>query len=156
MAEKHTSNASTITYNRKARFNYAISEEIEAGIVLQGTEVKSLRLGYANIVDAHASEKGGELWLLNLSIEEYPYANRFNHEPKRPRKLLLHKKQIKKLFGKLQTKGMTLIPLSLYFNAKGVVKVKLGLATGKKLVDKRETIKNREWERDKARALKHN
>ena len=146
----------TVALNRKARFEYTIEEEVEAGIVLTGTEVKSLRAGKANIADAYASSKEGEgIWLINAYIAEYGHGNRFNHEPTRPRKLLLHKKQISKLLGRLKVKGVTLIPLSLYFNKRGLAKVKLGLAIGKKLYEKRDTIKKRDWERDKARIMRN-
>jgi SsrA-binding protein len=145
---------STVSHNRKARFNYTIEEEIEAGIVLVGTEVKSLRAGRSNIADAYAAEQDGEIWLINAHIMEYAGGNRFNHEPKRPRKLLLHKKQIKKLLGRIRIKGVTLIPLSLYFNSRGLAKIKLGLAVGKKEYEKRDTIKERDWQRDKARIMR--
>ena len=145
----------TVALNRKARFEYTIEEEIEAGIVLTGTEVKSLRAGKANIADAYASAKAAEgIWLINAYIAEYGHANRFNHEPTRPRKLLLHKKQISKLLGRLKVKGVTLVPLSLYFNKRGLAKVKLGVAMGKKLYEKRDVIKKRDWERDKARIMR--
>jgi SsrA-binding protein len=146
----------TVALNRKARFEYTIEEEFEAGIVLTGTEVKSLRAGRANIADAYASAKATEgVWLLNAHISEYKHGNRFNHEPTRPRKLLLHKKQITKLIGKLKVKGITLIPLSLYFNSRGLAKLKLGIAAGKKLYEKRDTIKKRDWDRDKARIMRN-
>ena len=146
----------TVALNRKARFEYTIEEEFEAGIVLTGTEVKSLRAGRANISDAYASAKGAEgIWLLNAHISEYGHGNRFNHEPLRPRKLLLHKKQISKLLGRLKVKGVTLVPLSLYFNSRGLAKVKLGVAMGKKTYEKRDTIKKRDWERDKARIMRN-
>jgi len=148
-------NSSTVALNRKARYDYAIEEEFEAGIVLVGTEVKSLRGGRSNIIDAHAAAKGDELWLFNLQIAEYAGGNQFNHEPKRPRKLLLHKKQIKKLLGRLKVKGTTLVPLSIYFNSRGLAKVKLALATGKKQYEKRDTIKDRDWQRDKARIMRN-
>ena len=145
----------TVALNRKARFEYTIEEEIEAGIVLTGTEVKSLRAGKANIADAYASAQDQDgIWLLNAYISEYGHGNRNNHEPKRPRKLLLHKKQISKLLGRLKVRGTTLIPLSLYFNKRGLAKVKLGLVMGKKLYEKRDTIKKRDWERDKARIMR--
>lgn len=144
----------TVSINRKARFEYAVEEEFEAGLVLLGTEVKSLRACRANIADAYAGPKEGELWLFNLNIPEYAHGNRFNHEPRRPRKLLLHKKQMNKLLGRLKTKGVTLIPLSLYFNSRGIAKLKLGLATGKKQYEKRDSIKQRDWQRDKARILR--
>ena len=160
MAGKKTSpkemTGNTVALNRKARFEYTIEEEIEAGIVLTGTEVKSLRAGKANIADAYASAKEAEgIWLLNAYIAEYGHGNRFNHEPKRPRKLLLHKKQISKLIGRLKVKGVTLIPLSLYFNKRGLAKLKLGIAMGKKLYEKRDVIKKRDWERDKARIMRN-
>ena len=123
--------------------------------MLLGTEVKSLRDGKANLSDAYATERSGELWLLNSYIAEYPPAQRFNHEPRRDRKLLLHKRQIDKLLGQVKNKGVTLIPLSLYFNDKGKAKVKLGLAHGKKQYEKRETLKDRDWLRDKQRMMKH-
>lgn len=144
----------TVAVNRKARFEYSIEEEIEAGLVLVGTEVKSLRIGRANIAEAYAAEKAGELWLVNATIEAYDGGNRFNHEPRRLRKLLLHKKQAKKLAGRLKVKGVTLVPLTLYFNSRGIAKVKLGVATGKKLHEKRETIKAREWKREQSRLLR--
>lgn len=159
MAGKHTSTQSdtghTVALNRKARFEYTIEEEIEAGIVLTGTEVKSLRAGKANIADAYAAVKEGDgIWLLNAYIAEYFEGNRFNHEPKRARKLLLHKKQINKLAGRLKVKGVTLIPLSLYFNRRGLAKIKMGIAVGKKSYEKRDVIKKRDWERDKARIMR--
>ncbi len=141
--------------NRKARFNYEILETHEAGIILQGTEVKSLREGRANIVDAHAGEMDGELYLFNLYIAEYSGGNRFNHEVRRPRKLLLHKREINKLMGKIQAKGLSLIPLSIYFNKRGFVKVELALGKGKKLYDKRATEKERDWKREKAGIVKN-
>lgn len=149
-----SSSSGTIAFNRKARHEYAIEEELEAGIVLTGTEVKSLREGKANIADAYAAEKNGEIWLLNAYIAEYGSGNRFNHEPLRHRKLLLHKKQIKKLLGQLKVKGVTVVPLSLYFNSRGIAKVKLAVGRGKKSYEKRDTIKKRDWERDKARIMR--
>lgn len=140
-----------IALNRKARFNYIIEEEIEAGIMLLGSEIKSIRTGKVNINDAHASENDGDLYLLNSHINEYEGANRFNHTPRRARKLLLHKKQLRKLIGKIDTKGITIVPLSLYFNDRNIVKVKLGVAKGKKLYDKRASIKERDEKRQKAR-----
>jgi SsrA-binding protein len=140
--------------NRRARFEYEILEELDAGIVLTGTEVKSLRAGKANIQDAFAIHKEGEMWLQNLHIAEYHGGNRFNHEPKRPRKLLLKKREIQKLIGLLQTKGLTLVPLMLFFNEKGLVKVKMAVGRGKKAHDKRETEKERDWQREKGRLLK--
>ena len=127
--------------NRRARFNYFIDETFEAGVALTGTEVKSLRVGKATIGESYADARGGEIWLINSNIPEYRQANRFNHSPKRPRKLLLHKRQINKLVGAVEREGMTLVPLKLYFNEKGRAKVELALARGKKLYDKRETVK---------------
>lgn len=143
-----------VALNRKARFEYSVEEEIEAGLVLTGTEVKSLRANKVQINDAYAGEKDGAIWLFNVYIGEYAGGNRFNHETNRPRKLLLHKKQIRKLLGKLKVKGVTLVPLSLYFNSRGLAKIKLALATGKKQYEKRDTIKQRDWQRDKARIMR--
>lgn len=143
-----------IAQNRRARFEYHIEETIEAGIVLTGTEVKSLREGRANINEAYAGEMNGELWLFNAHIAEYAAANRFNHEPRRPRKLLLHRRQLDHLLGAVQRKGMTIVPLSLYFAPNGKVKVELALARGKKLHDKREATKERDWQREKARIMR--
>lgn len=143
-----------IIENKKARFNFFILEELEAGIILMGSEVKSLREKKVNLSDAYVSEKNSEMWLNNMHISEYKPANRFNHSPKRARKLLLHKKQINKLIGKIKISGITIIPLSLYFNDKGIAKVKIAVAKGKKLYDKREAIKQREWAREKSRLNK--
>jgi len=140
--------------NRRARFNYFIDETFEAGVALTGTEVKSLRVGKATIGESYADARGGEIWLINSNIPEYRQANRFNHSPKRPRKLLLHKRQINKLVGAVEREGMTLVPLKLYFNEKGRAKVELALARGKKLYDKRETEKKRSWERERGRLLR--
>ena len=140
-----------IAYNRKAKFNYEIEEEIEAGIILLGSEIKSIREGKVTINESYASEINGDIILINTNITEYKSANRFNHEPKRPRKLLLHKKQINKIIGKINFKGYSLIPLKLYFNDKNMVKVLLGIAKGKKLYDKRKTIKERDQKRAEAR-----
>ena len=143
-----------VAENRKARFNYEIAETFEAGLALQGTEVKSLRQGKANIGDAYAGPSGDELFLFNVYIPEYLEANRFNHETRRPRKLLLHRREINRLIGATQREGMTIVPLRLYFNPKGIAKVELGLARGKKLHDKRETEKKRDWERERGRLLR--
>ncbi|MBW8309274.1 MAG: SsrA-binding protein SmpB [Candidatus Paracaedibacteraceae bacterium] len=143
-----------VAQNRRARFDYAIIEEVEAGIVLTGSEVKSLRGGRASINETYAGEMKGEIFLFNANIPVYEQANQFNHEPKRPRKLLLHKRQVNKWIGAIQRKGMTLVALSMYFNNKGRAKVALALAKGKNTVDKRETIKERDWSRDKARILR--
>jgi SsrA-binding protein len=140
--------------NRKARFNYEIGEVFEAGIALSGTEVKSLRGGKATIAESYADTRDGELWLINANIPEYLQANRNNHLPKRPRKLLLHKHQINRLAGAVEREGMTLVPLKLYFNDKGRAKIEIALARGKKLHDKRETEKKRSWQREKGRLLR--
>ena len=155
MSKKKKISAPTIQ-NRKARHNYTIEDELEAGIVLYGTEVKSLREGRANLNDAFAIEKNGEIWLNSAYIAEYSHGNRQNHKDRRPRKLLLHAREIRKLIGRLNKDGVTLVPLSLYFNSKGYVKVKLGIAKGKKKYDKRESEKQRDWQRDKARLMKNN
>ena len=154
MAAKAESKQRVIAHNRKARFNYEIGEVIEAGIALMGSEVKSLRMGKANIAESYAATRDGELWLLNANITEYKQAGRFNHAPKRVRKLLLHRSQIHKLMGAVEREGMTLVPLKLYFNEKGRAKIELGLARGKKLHDKRETEKQRDWDREKGRLLR--
>lgn len=143
----------TIALNRRARYDYFITDQLEAGIVLTGSEVKSLRNGRASIAESYATEKDGEIYLINAHIPEYGPANRFNHEPKRHRKLLLHRREINRIIGALQRKGVTLIPLELFFNEKGIAKLDLGLATGKKKHDKRETEKNRDWQRQKARIM---
>jgi SsrA-binding protein len=140
--------------NRRARFNYEIGQTLEAGVVLTGTEVKSLREGRSNIADSFAGEKGGELWLFNAYIPEYQQASRFNHETRRPRKLLLHKREVNKLLGAVQREGMTVVPLKVYFNDRGRAKVELALGRGKKLHDKRETEKKRDWSREKGRLLR--
>ena len=142
-----------VAENRKARFNYEIEEKIEAGIVLTGSEVKSLRSGKANIAESYASDEGGELYLINAHIAEYAQAGRANHAPTRPRKLL-HRREMGRLAGAIQREGMTLVPLKLYFNARGIAKVELGLAKGKKLHDKRETEKKRDWDRQKGRLMR--
>lgn len=143
-----------VAQNRKARHDYFVVETIEAGIMLQGSEVKSLREGKASIVDAHAMESNNEIWLLNAYIPEYKGANRFNHEPRRPRKLLLHRKQISKLMGKLKVSGMTVVALSIYFNEHNKAKVELALVKGKKAHDKRESEKERDWDREKGRIMR--
>ena len=154
MAAKPEARGRTVAENRKARFNYEIGETFEAGIVLTGTEVKSLREGRANIADSYATESGGEMWLINAYIPEYLKANRFNHETRRPRKLLLHRRQIDRLASAVQREGMTIVPLKIYFNEAGRAKLLLGLARGKKIHDKRETERRRDWERQKARILR--
>lgn len=151
MADK--SNNKSICENRKARFNYEILEKFEAGIVLMGSEVKSLREGRGNLSDSYAMVSKGEVWLVGSHIAKYPAANQFNHEEKRERKLMLHRREIDKLTGKIQEKGLTLVPLAMYFKG-GKVKVSLGLGKGKKLHDKRETKKRRESERELRRIVK--
>ena len=140
--------------NRRARFNYEIGQTYEAGIALTGTEVKSLRDGKSSIADSFAGEKGGELWLYNAYIPEYLQANRFNHETRRPRKLLLHRREIGRLIGAVEREGMTIVPLKIFFNDRGRAKVEIALAKGKKLHDKRETSKKRDWGREKARLMR--
>jgi len=154
MAAKTERAFKVVADNRKARFNYEIGDTFEAGIALTGTEVKSLRVGKAAIAEAYADTRGGEIWLLNSNIPEYLQASRFNHAPKRPRKLLLHRREIEKLIGAVERQGMTLVPLKLYFNDKGRAKIELALARGKKLHDKRETEKRRSWERERGRLLR--
>jgi SsrA-binding protein len=154
MAEKPARAIKVVADNRKARFNYAIEDTFEAGVALTGTEVKSIRTGKATIGESYADPRQGEIWLVNANIPEYLQANRFNHAPKRPRKLLLHRRQINKLIGAVEREGMTLIPLKLYFNERGRAKVELALAKGKKLHDKRETAKKRDWSREKSRLLR--
>lgn len=152
MTKKKSDNS--IAQNRKARHDYFIEETIEAGIVLSGTEIKSLRLNGASIKEAYAGPKKGELFLINAHIPEYVHANKFNHEPKQDRKLLVHKKQLNKLFGLIKRERMTLVPLSLYFNSRGIAKLEIGLAKGKRKVDKRESEKEKSWKLDKARLLR--
>ncbi|HKO09445.1 MAG TPA: SsrA-binding protein SmpB [Alphaproteobacteria bacterium] len=144
----------TVAQNRRARHDYSIEETVEAGIVLAGSEVKALRDGRGNLNDAYAGPSEGALWLYNAYIPEYKAANRFNHETRRPRKLLLHRRQVDRLSGFVQREGATLVPLSVYFNERGIAKVQLGLAHGKRKVDKRASEKAREWQRDKARILR--
>ncbi len=151
---KETSARRVVAENRKARHNFDIYERFEAGIALEGSEVKSLREGKANIAESYASPEDGELYLINSSIQEYKQANRFNHEERRPRKLLMHKREIARLIGATEREGMTLIPLRLYFNDRGIAKVELGLAKGRKKHDKREAEKEKDWQRQKARLLR--
>lgn len=143
-----------VAENRRARFDYEITDTLEAGLVLTGTEVKSLRLGKAQITESYASPERGELWLINAHIPEYLEANRFNHQEKRPRKLLVSKKQLAKLDAEVSRAGNTIVPLKLYFNEHGKAKLLLGLGKGKKTFDKRETEKRRDWNREKSRLLK--
>jgi SsrA-binding protein len=154
MASKTEPKSKLIADNRKARFNYAIGETFEAGIALTGSEVKSMRAGKASIGESYAAARDGELWLVNANISEYKQAGRFNHAPKRPRKLLLHKRQINKLMGAIEREGMTVVPLRIYFNDRGRAKVEIALAKGKKLHDKRETEKKRDWARERGRLLR--
>jgi SsrA-binding protein len=144
----------TVALNRRARFDYFLEETFEAGIALSGTEVKSLRFGDGSITEAYAEVRDGECWLINANIPEFSHGNRYNHEAKRPRKLLLHTREIEKMIGAVERKGMTLVPLSVYFNSRGRAKVELALAKGKQAHDKRETMKDRDWKRDKARLLR--
>ena len=143
-----------VAENRRARFDYAIEDKYEAGIALTGTEVKSLRFGEGSIAESYAEVKDDQVWLINANIPEFSHGNRFNHEPKRPRKLLLHRREIEKMIGAVERKRMTLVPLSVYFNGKGRAKVELALARGKQTHDKRATIKERDWKRDKARLMR--
>jgi SsrA-binding protein len=154
MARKADPKLKVVADNRKARFNYAIDDTFEAGIALTGTEVKSLRQGKATIAESYAGSRDGEIWLYNANIPEYLQANQFNHSPKRPRKLLLHGREITKLIGAVEREGMTLIPLKLYFNEKGRAKVEIALARGKKLHDKRETETKRDWDRERSRLMR--
>lgn len=155
MAKKKTDDGRTIVAeNRKARFNYAIEENIEVGMMLTGTEVKSLRAGKATIAESYAHVKDGDVWLVNAHIPEYGGGNRFNHEPTRVRKLLLNRREIDKLHRSAEREGMTLIPLKIYFNERGIAKMDLGVAKGKKLHDKRADQKDKDWQRDKARLMR--
>ena len=154
MAKTPERRLKVVAENRKARFNYEIGDTYEAGIALTGSEVKSLRSGKATIAESYADTRGGEVWLVNANIPEYVQAGRFNHAPKRPRKLLLHRRQIDKLAGGVEREGMTIVPLKMYFNDKGRAKLELALARGKKLHDKRETLKKRSWDREKSRLLR--
>lgn len=143
-----------IAENRRARYDYEITDTLEAGIVLTGTEVKSLRTGKAQITEAYASPERGELWLINAHIPEYLQANRFNHEEKRPRKLLVKKKELARLSQDVERAGNTIVPMKLYFNEQGRAKLLIGVGKGKKSFDKRETERNRDWNRDKSRIMK--
>ncbi len=155
MAAKGDDGRKLVAENRRARHEYFITEDFEAGIMLTGTEVKSLRKGQSNIAESYASHEEGALWLINSYIPEYSEAGRFfQHDPRRKRKLLMHAAEIKKLKLAVERKGMTLVPLELYFNARGRAKLKLALAEGKKLHDKRETEKKRDWNREKARLMR--
>ena len=140
--------------NRRARYDYLIEEKLEAGLVLQGSEVKVLRQGQASIAEAYANESGGELFLVNANIPEYSAAKKFSHLPRRPRKLLLHRREMARLLSAIRREGVTIVPLSIYFNERGRAKVELGLAHGKKKADKRQAEKARDWQRDKARIMR--
>jgi SsrA-binding protein len=155
MIKKKDDGTKVVADNRKARYAYAIEDTLEAGLILTGSEVKSLRTGKATISESYAYAKDGELFLVNAYIPEYLMANRFNHEPRRSRKVLVHKREATKLAAAIQREGMTLIPLRVYFNPKGIAKIELGIAKGKKLHDKRETEKTRDWQRDKARLMRN-
>jgi SsrA-binding protein len=154
MAAKSERRIKVVADNRRARFNYEIGEAFEAGIALTGSEVKSLRAGKATIAESSADARGGEIWLVNSNIPEYQQAGRFNHAPKRLRKLLLHQRQIDKLAGAVERDGMTIVPIKLYFNERGRAKIEIALGRGKKLHDKRETLKKRSWEREKGRLMR--
>jgi len=154
VAEKNERPIKVVAENRKARFNYAIEDTIEAGISLTGTEVKSIRNGKTTIAESYADSKDGEIWLINANIPEYLQANRFNHEPKRPRKLLLKSREIARIAKAVEREGMTLVPLKIYFNERGRAKLQLALGRGKKLHDTRETEKKRDWNREKSRLLR--
>lgn len=143
-----------VARNRRARFDYEIEETLEAGLMLTGSEVKSLRAGRASLAEAYAGPKDGELYLLNCTIQEYPNAGRFQHEPRRPKKLLVHRRERDRLLGAIQREGVTLVPMKIYFNRRGIAKLELGLARGKRKVDKRETEKKRDWQRQKQRVLR--
>lgn len=144
----------TVAENRRARFEYFIEDVVEAGIMLTGTEVKSLRKGQASIAESFAEVKDGQMWLINATIQVFSHGNIFNHEPKRPRKLLLHAREIEKMNTAVTRQGMTIVPLSIYFNGTGRAKIEVALGKGKKLHDKRETSKERDWQRDKARLMR--
>ena len=143
-----------VAENRRAKFDYFIETVFEAGIALTGTEVKSLRFGQGSIVESYAEVKDGQVWLVNSNVPEFSHGNRYNHEPKRARKLLLHEREINKMHGAVNRQGMTLVPLSIYFNARGRAKVELALAKGKKDHDKRDTIKERDWKREQGRLMR--
>lgn len=154
MAAKDETNYKVVADNRRARYNYEIGDVYEAGLVLTGTEVKSLRSGKATIAESYASAEKGELYLINATIPEYGHGNRFNHEPKRPRKLLMKAREIARLAQGVEREGMTLVPLRVYFNDKGRAKLTLAIGRGKKLHDKRATEKERDWNREKSRVLR--
>lgn len=154
MVEKSDPNSKLIAENRRARFDYYIEDDVEAGIILLGSEVKSLRQGGSNIGESYANVEGGELWLINGYIAPYDRAKTFGHEERRKRKLLVSRKELSRLWSATAREGMTLVPLRMYFNERGIVKLKIGVAKGKKLADKRDTSAKRDWDRQKARLLK--
>ncbi len=154
MARARTDASRAVAQNRKARYNYTIEDSLETGIVLTGSEVKALREGRANIAESYARPIDGELFLVNAHIPEYKQAGQFNHEPRRPRKLLLRRRQIDRLLNEVQRDGVTLVPLKLYFNDRGIAKLELGIAVGKRQYDKRQTTKQRDWDRQKARLIR--
>jgi SsrA-binding protein len=153
LAKKAELERTVVAQHRTARHNYFIEETFEAGMALTGTEVKSLRGGRSTIAESYVTEAEGEAWLVNANIPEYAGGNRFNHEPRRPRKLLLHRKQINTLIGAIQRHGRTVVPLQVYFNEKGRAKIEIALVTGKQAHDKRQSIKDRDWQRQRARLL---
>ena len=155
MAKKPELDRTVVAQNRKARFDYFIEETFEAGLQLTGTEVKSLRGGRSTIAESYVTETGGEAWLVNANIPLYASGNRYNHAPKRPRKLLMHRAQINKLIGAIQREGRTVVPLQVYFNERGRAKIEIALAKGKQAHDKRQTIKDRDWQRQRSRLLSH-
>jgi SsrA-binding protein len=144
----------TVAENRRARYDFFLTDKFEAGIALTGTEVKSLRFGEGNIADSYAEVKDGNVWLVNANIPEFSHGNRYNHEPKRPRKLLLNTREINKLYAAVMRQGMTVVPLSIYFNDRGRAKVEIALAKGKKAPDKRATEKERDWKREQGRVMR--
>jgi SsrA-binding protein len=152
--KKQNVDGTVVARNRKARHTFAIDQTFEAGIALFGTEVKSLREGRATITEAYAGDSGGELFLFNAYIPEYRAASHFSHNPRRQRKLLMHKREVAKLLGAVNREGMTLVPLAVYFNSRGIAKVQLALARGKRKADKRAAIKDRDWQRRKARLMR--
>ena len=156
MVAKSDPNSKLIAEIRRARFDYSIESDLEAGIMLFGSEVKSLRQGGSNIAESYASVEGGELWLINGYIAPYLQAKTFGHDERRRRKLLVSKKELSRLWSAVGREGMTIVPMKMYFNDRGIVTLKLGIAKGKKLADKRETSAKRDWDRDKARLMKQN
>jgi SsrA-binding protein len=152
---KDNPNYKVIAENRRARYDYAVEDDLECGIILEGSEVKSLRQGQANIAESYASVEDGALWLINAGIAPYAQAKTFGHEERRRRKLLVNRRELARLWSASQREGMTLVPLVLYFNHRGIAKLKIAIAKGKKTVDKRDTQKKRDWQREKARLLRH-